>query len=339
MITNRCTSQLIAVVWVHVALFGGARLAVCDAAIGFAPPGAPVADGATSQPVRDRPSDLHEDELGVRVGEPLDSGFVFFDGRYLEPPYVVSRRGMAVFINDAMVQPPFLSWPLPVEDPILGASDPPIPDGLARTTSPFDPTVLEYVRQKAEHLGKSLGHNEAIAAMAEAYRSLPCVESARVDDVDSEIVVVNWRDGTSQNVRIFPPTGRRIRWDKPTLIEHLDERCRYWEMRLGKGDVYFFSSEGGPYTGGPSFVEQTFPRILSILRSSESESDKITGLSSKEQIEGTPRIGMPRDIAARLVRTFSAPPQLEQRVARHIERFHRERTEKARQTTQPSPGP
>jgi len=41
-------------------------------------------------PTTEHTVDLHEDELGVTTGKPFDSGFVFFDGEYVEPPYTLN---------------------------------------------------------------------------------------------------------------------------------------------------------------------------------------------------------------------------------------------------------
>jgi hypothetical protein len=45
--------------------------------------------------------------LGTTVGTPQNSGFVFIEGRYLAPPYTVSRKGNGIFINRIQVEQPF----------------------------------------------------------------------------------------------------------------------------------------------------------------------------------------------------------------------------------------
>jgi hypothetical protein len=37
--------------------------------------------------------------LGVTRGEPLDNGFFFYKGEYVEPPYRIDRRGVEVVVN------------------------------------------------------------------------------------------------------------------------------------------------------------------------------------------------------------------------------------------------
>ena len=48
-------------------------------------------------------------DLGTTTGMPQMSGFVFIDGRYLRPPYTVSRKGDSIFINRQFVEQP-TSW-------------------------------------------------------------------------------------------------------------------------------------------------------------------------------------------------------------------------------------
>lgn len=49
------------------------------------------------------------DELGVEQGVPRNSGFVFIEGRYIPPPYTMTRRGNGIFINRVQVDQP-IPW-------------------------------------------------------------------------------------------------------------------------------------------------------------------------------------------------------------------------------------
>lgn len=41
--------------------------------------------------------------LGVTHGDPVDAGFIFVDGHYLDAPYIVSQIGLEVRINNDFV--------------------------------------------------------------------------------------------------------------------------------------------------------------------------------------------------------------------------------------------
>lgn len=46
------------------------------------------------------------EEYGITIGKFVDHGFVFLDGKYLEPPYVVSREGLTLFVNGRKIDRP-----------------------------------------------------------------------------------------------------------------------------------------------------------------------------------------------------------------------------------------
>lgn len=43
-------------------------------------------------------------ELGITLGTPQMNGFVFIDGRYIPPPYTVTRKGNGIFINRILIE-------------------------------------------------------------------------------------------------------------------------------------------------------------------------------------------------------------------------------------------
>jgi len=49
---------------------------------------------------------LYIEKYGATEGTPTNSGFVFWDGKYVPAPYQVSRRGLAIYINDLRIVKP-----------------------------------------------------------------------------------------------------------------------------------------------------------------------------------------------------------------------------------------
>ena len=43
-------------------------------------------------------------ELGLTPGTPQMNGFVFIDGRYIPPPYTVTRKGNGIFVNRILIE-------------------------------------------------------------------------------------------------------------------------------------------------------------------------------------------------------------------------------------------
>lgn len=57
-----------------------------------------------------RPPAIALKSLKATVGKPFSSGYVFIDGKYLEPPYKVERYGTAIRINGRQVTGEVIPW-------------------------------------------------------------------------------------------------------------------------------------------------------------------------------------------------------------------------------------
>ena len=227
------------------------------------------------------------DEFGVKAGGPVSNGFVFVDAQYIDAPYVVSRRGLALFINDTMVQPPFR---LPYSD--AGAADmkrtdPNLPLTITSDSSSFDPDVREYIGNKAAYLLNTYStKEEATKRMVAVYRELLCVKDAQLDTTDKLLIIVSWTDGTVDRIRQFPPVGRRrVAMDRQSVLERLETQRSHYEERLAKGDYYFLSIKGkGPrVTGGKAGAKEVLPKIIPVLRSLKSYEEKLSELARLEE--------------------------------------------------------
>ncbi|MBN1766025.1 MAG: hypothetical protein JW860_12255 [Sedimentisphaerales bacterium] len=51
-------------------------------------------------------SDSYTDKYGVTEGDEINSGFVFIEGKYVEPPYRISRRGLSLYVNEIIINSP-----------------------------------------------------------------------------------------------------------------------------------------------------------------------------------------------------------------------------------------
>ena len=85
-------------------------------------------DPATNAaPVRVSPEALRD--LGETQGRPVLGGFLFVGGEYVAAPYVVSRRGNAVFVNDRLVRSEEWPWtPPPTDEPTDVSATNPSPE-------------------------------------------------------------------------------------------------------------------------------------------------------------------------------------------------------------------
>jgi len=270
------------------------------------------ATGPTSAPA---PA-LHVEEFGITDGAPVDRGFVFFDGRYIEAPYAVRRKGLSVFIGDVMVEGP-ARWPLPGAGPTSEVVDPEVPPAADANTSQFDPAVTEYVGLKLAYLEKHYSRDEIAGRMAEAYRQLPCVRSAVVQDAVN--LSVTWSSGNVDRVCLFPPSRGAAWHDKESLLEVYERMRENYEKRLKAGTVFFLFSAGGQTTMSEATSVVALPPVVAILRSGMTREQKFAALQAKGWIDVVPELG-----PGRLVTDFQASPQLEERLNETIRRYEEE---------------
>jgi hypothetical protein len=241
-------------------------------------------------------------EYGVQEGKPIDAGFVFFDGRYIEAPYVVARKGLCVYINETLVfrhAGPVAVFP--------GDVDPQLPPDLTQDTSFYDKSFSDYMRQKVAYVQKHFKREEEIKIMEQVYRGLPCVTEAHLDAEVPTILHITTFRGESIPIGLDPPR-RKAPQDKASVLAQVEGVRKNYEERLHKGDCFFLFDAGGRISFGAARVAQCLPRIAEILRSQAPTDVKV----KKLQQEGMP--DLKSGSFAKLITSFSASSQLDERL-------------------------
>ncbi len=249
--------------------------------------------------------DLHENELGTTQGEPFATGFLFFDGQYVDVPYRVTRKGLGVFVNDKMVVPPPVQWP--IREPPSGEADPELPRQLTRNTSFYDEVFHDYLRKKIAYVQNKHGRKEEREIMEKVIRSLPFIKEASLDPKIPDILQIKTYEGDeTYNILLVSPR-RRSADAKAVLKSVKDERGRLEQYLRAGGCCYFFS-EGGRIQMGRDKARERLPRIVAILRSAQPTEVKFTELQ---------KVGMPfvnAESFSALVKGFSPSRQLDERL-------------------------
>lgn len=268
----------------------------------------PEAPGGGDQPAAVK-MDLHVDEFGVSEGRKVTDGFVFVEGRYLDAPYVVTRRGLAIFINGEMVRRP-LPWPPKQRGPLSVTALPRLPASVTRDTLMYDKAYKDYERRLHLYLRGHLRPDARAAAFLEAYRKIPCVKEVKYDPARPNCVTVTLFDGNTYNATIddFIPGDREEKVDKQSILERVERTRTRLEEKLARGDCYFFS-KGGHFTFSKITARKMLPPIVRILRSDEPDDVKFKKLQTAGHRVVTKE-------SFDIVTNFSASPQLEQRMAK-----------------------
>lgn len=207
-------------------------------------------------------------DLGVTAGKAVTNGFVFIEGRYIEPPYVVSRRGNGVYINEHLIEQP-CPWPIP-ERPRLEIpfEDPKLPAYVDDRTSFHDPELTRYLVAKRDYnfYRLALRGKEFIDAMVKCYSELPFVREVKPEDEVS--IEVTWKGGGKLVIRVVPFGRKPIEWTRESLLARLEANRAMYEARLEKGDFYFLGTIVGRTTGTSESAATFLPRLLEILKTS-----------------------------------------------------------------------
>jgi len=243
---------------------------------------------------------LRVDDFGSETGPPVAKGFVFYDGQYLDAPYVVQRKGLAVFLSNKMIIRP-LRWPVTV---FPGDIDPTMPVEINSETSIFDEVVSEYLHQKHAYLRKHKTQDEERRIMEEVFRSLPFIVEARIDKEKSHILHVTTTEGVSFAQSLISMRGRQVKWDKESVRERVEKQHQHFNNALHKGACYFFSRKGGRTRLSTNSVRNKLPLLIEMLRSGKPE-DQI-----KQEIRQL-GINLGNERLVELLNNFSASPQLE----------------------------
>lgn len=251
-------------------------------------------------------------ELGETVGREVESGFVFFEGRYIEAPYSVSRRGTGVFINSVMVKK-WTEWPLPdftVED------DPGQPQGLTEDSN-LDDIRTGHAARKYRYLHQHFPEEIAVKKMAEYYARLPFVETV-VPERPGHFgtLVIAMKNGDLELVDVTRPPPDSVSSGHLTqqdVINSLEEARRDYEDRLEKGDCFFFFAKGAELSFGKAKAARDLRLITEILRSKRADGAKIALL---ERLSVLPPAD---DVFYSLATEFQAADQLVKRIDALIE--------------------
>jgi hypothetical protein len=176
-------------------------------------------------------------------GTGIRSGFVFFDGLYVEAPYNLESRDLSVWINGIQVLEPSQQ-----RTSLVVTEDPGIPEGLTRDHGLDDLRAIKwngtmpYYTAKLAYLWGRYDKEEAQQRMMQYYRSLPCIKEAVRVEGDG-VRLTDYR-GKTRVIDLFihewalrSPTEEELRDQAEALTDMFRER-------LQKGDCYFFFSDG-----------------------------------------------------------------------------------------------
>lgn len=246
---------------------------------------------------------LHIEDFGETVGEPIEKGFMFVNGQYLDAPYIVSRRGLGIFINGLLISKPYV-WPKPAATEVT--EDPNLPIWVVRQSKFED--VRNYITEKHRYLLSKYMEPEVIEKMIKHIKELPCVEKVVVvRDTSIDAYMFSGEKCCIELSSGLFSRSRKVKHDKHFIIDRLEHKRHHFENVLSQG-ACFFISNGGETALPASLTVKHLPNIVRIVRSSKSMQAKL------QEIRDSGLSIFNSENFSDFVTSFSASSQLEQRL-------------------------
>lgn len=198
-------------------------------------------------------------ELGSLSGVPQMTGFVFIEGRYVPPPYTVSRKGNGLFINRILVEQP-VAW---------GLAGPAADSGQKKSVDADSDLEKEETPVEAP--------NPVAPGSTTTVKSIDDLFSD--EEVSPALVTAaaSGAEGTPEGT--LPQQGRAraadkgIEKKKEAFLTSLERTRKGYELSLAQGEVFFFSRWSNRVNGNYGTARTLMGVLPKALRYAQSPQD------------------------------------------------------------------
>jgi len=181
------------------------------------------------------------------------NGFVFVDGRYLSPPYTVSRKGNALFINRIQFEQP-VPW-----------------SRFEESKSPEAKAV------DADGDFQKVDAAPAKPAAANKIDDLFADDNAKTQATQRAAAEEKAAAAAPAEPKRSPEELKRL---KDELRKGLDGRRRAYEIALGQGEIFFFGQRHNRVNGNYGTARTLMGVLPKALREAQSPQDLLQSLNS-----------------------------------------------------------
>ena len=204
------------------------------------------------------------DALGTTTGVPQMSGFVFIDGKYVPPPYTVTRRGNGIFINRIQVDQP-VSW--------VGTAQEEVPPKKLDDDGDFEVVEEEEeVEEETEDAGDEFLFGDAAGGGGK-----PAGGHA-IDALFDDIAPAKETAATRKPPQPATTTVMSAQQVEEMKVK-LETLRKGYETSLGRGDIYFFAQRHSRINGTYGSAKTLLSVLPSALRSARSPQELMEKLN------------------------------------------------------------
>ena len=221
--------------------------------------------------------------IGERVWPSISNGIMFVDGKYISPPYVVSRHESDIFVNGnniawALQWPPKKkSAPLPPPE-----HEPVMPSSITEKTTNFDNDFLQYFSDKRRFVFSKFGPNKGIDVMVDVFKELPCVSSAKKDPNSGNTIIVEWKNGEVMNINMIPHERKGVNLTREQAEAFIDKTAEIFVRGLSNGDYYMLEGGGPSRSGLWGGAKQIFLPLADAMRVARDEADFLSIMKTNQ---------------------------------------------------------
>ena len=213
-------------------------------------------------------------DLGCVSGVPQLNGFVFIEGRYLPPPYTVSRKGNGLFINRIQFEQP-VAWSR------FDASD-----ASGGSVSPKKSVDADGDFQEVGQVAAKPAAVENRAA-PEKPKTVKSIDDLFADEKEAAPAAKQPAAQASSAVAPQPapaqPAAQRtpedVKRQKDELRTNLDNLRKGYEQALARGEVFFFGLRHSRLNGNYGTARTLMGVLPNALRQAQSPQDLLQRLN------------------------------------------------------------
>ena len=210
--------------------------------------------------------------LGSTAGSPQVRGFVFVDGKYLPPPYMVTRRGNGIFINRIQVAQPVPWASAQPGEPKKALDD----DGDFEVVQPDEKKDAE---EKAAEEKPAVDKDELLFGDADDAKEKGKEEAHAIDALFDDVGPAKKKTPEKKPLPPQPSNAAPSKQQVEELKAKLDALRKGYETKLGQGDIYFFSQRHSLVHGSYGAGKELFAVLPSALRYAQSPQDLMAKLN------------------------------------------------------------
>ena len=169
--------------------------------------------------------------------EPITNSFVYIDGEYVEPPYIISTSNLVVYINERIIRNFVPDVLLPA---FYTKTRPELPKDLNEETSMYDERFNFYLWGTCYYLQEieKLTAEETVDEMFRVIQLLPNIKNVERNIQEPARFAkfkITYQDGKTVSTGVLPLTGRQSPYKLDTVGIHIDKLCESFTNRLSQG--------------------------------------------------------------------------------------------------------